>query len=56
MIFNASTPPASAPSTVYFILDDAHVLRAHAACDTAAGGEVALLKSLNAAAFLIAPR
>lgn len=56
VIFNASTPSATAPSTVYFILDDTNVLRAHAACDTAPGGEVALLKSLNAAAFLIAPR
>lgn len=56
VVFSAGTPAAGSPSTVYFILDGSNVLRAQAACDPAPGGEAALLRTLGATSYLIAPR
>ena len=56
VVFSASQPASGSPSTVYFILDGSNVLRAHAACDAAPGGEAALLRTLGATGYLIAPR
>jgi hypothetical protein len=56
VVFSASQPASGSPSTVYFILDGSNVLRAHAACDPAPGGEAALLRTLGVTGYLIAPR
>lgn len=56
VVFSASPPATGTPSTVYFILDGSNVLRAHAACDPAPGGEAALLRTLGVTGYLIAPR
>ncbi|MFA7297096.1 MAG: hypothetical protein WC211_07940 [Dehalococcoidia bacterium] len=56
VVFSASAPATGSPSTVYFVLDGANVLRAHATCDSAPGGEAALLRTLGVTSYLIAPR
>lgn len=56
VVFSASQPATGSPSTVYFVVDSANVLRAHAACDPAPGGEAALLRTLGVTGYLIAPR
>lgn len=45
---------ASSPAT-YFVLSADKVVRAHVACDTAAGGEEALIKNLGGTAYYVAP-
>jgi len=40
---------------IYFILDDTNILRAHAMCGSGTGGEMALLRQIGTAAYLIPP-
>ena len=43
------------PPGIYFILDSANVVRAHAICDLAPNGETQLLRQLGTTAFLTPP-
>lgn len=43
------------PPGIYFVLDDANIVRAHAICGAGAGTETNLLRQLWASAFLVPP-
>ncbi len=46
---------SSASPTAYFVLSGDKIVRAHLACDPAAGGEDALIKNLGGSAYYVAP-